>query len=125
MDIPTRRAQVEKGEATIADIKSAPTKISFEVDAQTASVIKVNIYDFPGWVVKVNNKQVPKSSNNKLKLITFNLDNGVSKVDIEFKNTPIRKASNIITLLSIIILFFILLKYLIYKKKVNLKRTQL
>ncbi len=124
-DIPVRRAQVEQGEATIGNIQSTPTKISFEVNAQTSSIIRVNIFDFPGWVVKVNNQQVPISSDNKLKLITFNLKNGVSQVDIEFKNTLLRSLANLISEISIIGLIIIFLWYLILIKKVNLKRTNI
>ncbi len=124
-DKSVRRAQVEQGEATIDNIQSTPTKISFEVNAQTSSIIKVNVFDFPGWVVKVNNQQVPISSDNKLKLITFNLKNGVSQVDIEFKNTLLRSLADLISAISIIGLIIIFLWYLILIKKGNLKRTNI
>lgn len=122
-EVPVNVIEIEYGTATINNLQKTPNEISFNANAQTPVKIKANVFNFPGWIAKANDQQIPISSNNKLQLITFQIDKGTSKIDIEFKNTPIRSVANKITLTSIIILLVILLKYLIIKKRVNLKRS--
>lgn len=122
-DITQNKVKVEEGNATIEDLKSSPTNVSFSIDAQTSVQIKVNIFDFPGWTVKVNDKQVDFSSDNKLKLITFGVDAGKSRVLVEFKNTPVRLMSNLISASAIATLATQVIVYLIFQKRVTLKRA--
>ena len=74
------------------------------------SIIKLPLYDFPNWQVLANGKPVEINHQNELGLISFRLEAGSYQVEVRLKNTPIRTAGNLISLLAWLSLIFYLLK---------------
>ncbi len=84
------------------------------------ATVRVPLFDFPGMEVLIDQRKVVhwhddcRGEEYCLGLITFNLPVGTHKIEINLKDTPIRKTGNIITLISILsllTLFFLNKKY--------------
>ena len=71
----------------------------FEVDVKGESVIKLPLYDFPGWQVLANGKLVEINHQNDLGLIAFRLGAG-SYQEARLGNTPIRNIGNYFSLFA-------------------------
>ena len=84
-------------------------KISFKVNAKgNNKEALVKRFYFPGWQAEVNGK--PKEIlTNKNGFIVIKLYEGENGVDVSLKNTPLRRWSNIISLISLGILGFLIL----------------
>jgi len=109
-EIPQNKIEILKGKAIISNLKIQPHKIDFILKADSFLQVQANVDNFPGWQVKVNGRNVDIDDNNKLKLITFNVDKGESNINIEFNNTPIRTYANTISISSVIILLVFIFK---------------
>lgn len=107
--IPTQKIEIENDQAQIQMIKESPSNINFTISAASPTIIKVNIFNFPGWNLKVDNASVPIDDNNKFKLITSTIPEGKHSVRIEFTNTPIINIANALSLVTIfaLIIFYI------------------
>lgn len=71
------------------------------VSSSEASV-RLPLYDFPGWKVWVDKEEVPINHENELGLITFLIPEGRHEVSVKLTDTPIRKAGNFISLISLV-----------------------
>lgn len=108
--IPTQPLEPIIGNPQISLQKITPTQTHLQLYSPTASKIKANIFNFPGWYLQIDGKQAPIDDNNPLKLITFNVPKGRHSVKIEFGNTPVRLLGNYISLLGIAYLIVIAIK---------------
>lgn len=91
----------ETGEITVSNWQRNSRLLRFSVNAYSDSVIEAPVAYFPGWEVRANNQVVPQSPPSKMGLVRFKLPAGDYNIEIEFKDTPIRIAGNIISLLSL------------------------
>ena len=101
--ISQQKIEIIEGEASIDNLKSKPTKISFIINAQKETKFKANIFNFPGWHLTIDNRQVPIDDSNRLKLITASIPPGMHLVEIELKNTRTRNIANSISLFSVLV----------------------
>lgn len=115
---PNLKVDIIKGEAAISNVNYNSQKINFTVNCQTDSTkIIVNKFYFPGVEVKIDNlkKELGKGydiSNSqsltldkdvdKSGLIMMNVEKGSHAIAVNYKETPIRFAANIISALSIL-----------------------
>lgn len=82
------------------------------VKSSTAD-IRLPLFDFPGWQVKVDGRVAQINHNNFLGLITFTVSGGEHTVDVRLKNTLPRTVGNIVTLTGILLIVGML--YSLYK----------
>lgn len=68
------------------------------------------LFDFPVWIAKVNNQKSVITHDNELGLITLDLPNGINEIDLKLVGTPLRKISNILTLFSLILIPFYIVR---------------
>ena len=108
-DIPQAKIEITNGLAQINYLIDKPHVVEFEANVQKEIRIKANIFNFPGWQAKVDNQTVQIDDNNRLKLITFAVPQGIHSIQIEFKNTITRTVSNFISLLSVLTVIFLVL----------------
>lgn len=101
---------VIEGNVGITDYVKKSNKITFNARSTSTSTILLNQFDFPGWVVKVNNKKIDHHHQNELGLITFDLPQGTNSVKVILKDTPVRCLGNIITLVSLSLIFWVFCK---------------
>jgi len=83
----------------------------FELNVKGESIIKLPLYDFPGWQVLVNGQPVEINHENDLGLISFHLGAGSYQVEAKLKNTPIRQLSNLISLISWVAMVWFVVKF--------------
>lgn len=101
VDIKKDLVEVISGKTQIQKISYTPSKIEFLANTQEESKLQANIFNFPGWKVTLNGNPVSINDENRLKLITFDVPQGESKVKIEFIDTPLRQAANLLSLFSL------------------------
>lgn len=98
---------VISGAAEVADFKNYSNSFTFAVRVTKGANIELPIFDFPNWIVRVNDKKFVHSHENFLGRIRLDLPEGNYKIEGFFKNTPIRTISNTITLFCVLALFFL------------------
>ncbi|MEK9207338.1 MAG: glycosyltransferase family 39 protein [Patescibacteria group bacterium] len=98
-------------------VEDKPQLKILHVTALEKGKLQINTFSFPGWKVFINNKEIRYNDNNKLRLITINVDKGVSVVEARFTDTFIRKLGNAFSVVGIILLFLLLP---IYQRKIKL-----
>lgn len=103
-----RKDQIEiiDGKAIILKKSLSSTKHEYLIDAKKSSTIKDNTFYYPGWALRINNKEAPIDYISKKHpgIITFRVNTGIQKVDLKFENTPIRTISLWISILTSIAL---------------------
>lgn len=115
----SQKIEVEKGRAQLYNLMYNSSSIKFRVIASTPSTIKVNTIYYPGWKFYINNKEIPVDYKNPEGLMKLDVAAGSVDVIGLFRETNIRLWSNIITLISIVICFALLIFSLV--KWVRLK----
>ena len=87
---------------------------------QNKTRIRENTLYFPGWNVYVNGEPVDIEFQDQKNrgLITFFVDKGENFVNIEFKDTKLRKFSSIFSIIS---LFLVIIFAIFYKRIVKWK----
>ncbi len=104
------RVSVLTGHESIQNLSANGNKAAFSLYSPEKSLIQFNTIYFPGWTVKVNGKEVPVSYNNNNGLIRFFVNPGNSNVNIFFSETPLRMFSDLLSLLSLVVLFALIIK---------------
>jgi len=95
----------------------------FLVNSSSDMLLRANIYYYPGWTVLVDNKeqQVSTVLSHKKGLIHFRTDSGLHKVEIEYRDTPVRFYSRVVSIstLAVVVIYLlsIYIKHLIYGYK--------
>lgn len=80
------------------------------------AVIRLPIFDFPGMRVRVDGDSVPHVNNDCrgqefcLGLVTFNLPMGEHEIEVELEDTPVRRVGNYLSLVSLLVIGWILVK---------------
>lgn len=98
------------GGAKITNFVNESNRFSFNATASSYSVIDVPVFDFPNWTTFINGTLSSHSDSFPTGRIEIKLAKGEHKINGEFKNTPIRTASNLLSLVSFLV-FVLLLKY--------------
>ena len=99
-DIPKEKITILQGEAQINTVREQPHKVEIQVDSAAGVNLQANLFNFPGWQVKIDDEQVKVEDDNRLKLINFKVPSGIHNVEIEFGNTNVRLFANLFSLLS-------------------------
>lgn len=111
---PLERAQsrpiIIEGEASVGEITNFSNRWEFKADIKAESKIQVPVFNFPNWQVFANGKKLTLNKDD-IGRINLTINPGNYKVEGKFADTPIRQASNLISLISLLIIF-----YLIYGK---------
>jgi uncharacterized membrane protein len=117
---PSARREVLTGEAKIKEISRNSTKHIYEANviSSNARIVENTLY-FPGWNVYVNNIKTNIEFQDPLNrgLMTFYLREGVNRVEVKFEDTGIRKGSNIVTIISFILLLLLAFVFTSKEKK--------
>ncbi len=96
-----------KGSGGILSYKSGTDWLSFTVNSSNqSSQITVPLYDYPGTKVKLNSSVVDHQTDTELGLVSFTVPSGLSDVEIKVVRTPTRLFSDLLTVVSIILLIY-------------------
>ncbi len=99
---------IVSGKADVKNFTIKSNSFKFEADVKDSSQIQVPIFDFPNWQIYVDGKSYTHDKDNLLKRIQLNLNPGNHQVEGKFGNTLIRTISNFVTLISFLILIFLI-----------------
>lgn len=107
-ELATNPAEV-KGKGKINSHILTPTKKTFSLDSDQPTEVVFNTAYFPGWKVYANGKSVETFE--KEGLVTAQFLGSEKNMSLEFKDTPIRLVSKIISAAAFIFVALILCKY--------------
>lgn len=115
---PAKRIEIIRGEATILSATRKSTVHQFEISAETESTILDRTYFFPGWKVLVDGTEVPIQFQDPAYagMITFQIPEGKHHVVVQFEQSRIEQASNILSLSTLIGLLVLRFGYQWFKK---------
>ncbi len=85
-----------------------PTHWQAKVEAKQATKIIFHSYYFPGWFAKLDGKNTEISAAKPYGQIELQLSKGEHEVEFFWKETPLRKVSDLISLLSLILVIIVL-----------------
>ena len=106
---PLAPIEILKGNATIRELRRTGTYHEYLIHSKGKTLIRENTFYFPGWKVLLNGKEIEIEYKNKSipGVITFNVPDGVHRVEVLFKNTPIRNVADGISLVTSIVCFLL------------------
>lgn len=115
---PESPIEIISGDAKISNIVRRSVRHLFTVDAKTDAKILDNTVYFPGWQVRVDRKKVPIEFQdiNHRGLITFSVTRGVHKIEVVFRETPVRLIADLLSLFAIIVVILII----IFRKRLQI-----
>ena len=109
----TQPIEILNGNATITHIERRTTKHIYEITVKEPTTFRENTFYFPGWVLLVNNNPHPFTYKEHEGIINFSLPEGTHKVSLIFTNTNIVSFAQTVSLLTLIIMFFVSGYYLL------------
>jgi hypothetical protein len=80
------------------------SNLAVQVDNLVGTLVSINKYNFPGWIVKVDGGNVALSSGNPFGQISFELPAGRHTIQAEFKETPLKLLLDFVSLISLLLL---------------------
>jgi len=109
--IPKYHLQILRGNGKVKEILRSQTDHSYVLLAESPLTLVENTLYFPGWTVKVDNKETQINYLNKKYLgkIIFNVPPGIHYVDVKYDDIPEYKFSKFIAVIGYLIIFLILL----------------
>ena len=102
-----KKVEIVEGKGDIHNIFVNSKKITFDLDVQSKSVIRINTTYYPGWNVAVDGIVAPITYNNKYGVMDVVVSPGTHQVKATFGETPLRMFSNYISLVSLFVLVFL------------------
>ena len=98
-DLP--QAEVISGSADITVNWAAPHQLLLTVQSQTAVVVQLNTIYFPGWTLTVDNQPQDIKSSLSEGVPRIKLEPGNHLVTLVYRQTPMMRLGNIISLISV------------------------
>lgn len=98
-DVP--QAEVVSGSADITINRSAPDQLLLTVQVQADAVVQLNTIYFPGWTLTVDNQPQNIKSSLSEGVPRVTLEPGNHLVTLVYRQTPMMRLGNIISLISV------------------------
>ncbi|MFV1917758.1 MAG: hypothetical protein ACC618_04750, partial [Patescibacteria group bacterium] len=95
--------EIMDGKGTILDSEQGTYWAKFRINLESEeAVVRINIFDFPGWRIFLDNREIEKFVPDEeiLGRMWISLPAGEHLVYAQLFNTPVRTASNLISLVS-------------------------
>ena len=102
------------GEAEVSNFTTRSNSAKFDLSVSKEATLEVPITYFPGWTVRLNGAKVNLDDPGELGLIRFPAAPGEYDVDVRLENTPLRTVGNLISFISLLIVFYFLF---LFKRK--------
>ena len=96
--------------------------ISFEVSSDKPVTAWINTIYYPGWQAKVNGIQTEILFNNPKGIMEVRLPKGESRIELTFTETPLRLASDLISVFAFVVLLFWTRKNLLNNRLIRRKK---
>jgi hypothetical protein len=108
--------EVLDGKASFSDYQKGSNFQIGNIKVENEATIRLPLFDFPGMRVKINDRTVEHGHNDCrgeefcLGLISFKLSPGNYKMEAKLTDTPVRMIGNCLTLISIMVVFWVIIK---------------
>ncbi len=99
---------IRKGQAKTDFFEKRSNSWKLGIDVKSTSEVEIPVIDFPNWKVFENGKEIKHSNDNFVKRISVNLSPGKHLLLGKLTDTPIRTISNVISLLSLLVVFYLI-----------------
>src|SRR3989338_808405 len=96
--------------ALISDLVYNSKTVKFNLLSRQPGRLIINTIYFPGWQATLNGKNTAIIYNNPQGLISLDYPSGASRIEAFFKETPLRKTADVISLLALIYIIFSIMK---------------
>ena len=96
--------------ALISDLVYNSKTVKFNLLSRQPGRLIINTIYFPGWQATLNGKNTAIIYNNPQGLISLDYPSGASRIEAFFKETPLRKTADVISLLALIYIIFSIIK---------------
>jgi hypothetical protein len=109
MEKPAKKhVEIISGQASIVETERKTTQHIYKINAITKAQLRENTLYFPGWNVSVDGKNTPVEFQDAHSrgIMTFWVARGIHTISVNFTETKIRLAADIISLTSIFLLTF-------------------
>lgn len=103
------KVKVIQGEGGIQNVSANSKNISFNFVSNSPAVVSVSTIYYPGWKAYANGKEKAIFFDNRNGLIELKLEGRNQKVELNFGETTMRLLADIVSILSLILLFTITL----------------
>ena len=101
-------------------LKDKPNKKEISVEVEKGGIMQINTFAYPQWKVYVDGQKTSIQSNNKLKLIRFEIPKGRHDILLRFEETTIEKVSNFLSIAGIALILFY---GLVYRDPTSVRRS--
>ena len=97
-----KKIEIVSGSGKIEVLKQKSNLLEFKYNG-APSTIRVNTVYFPGWKIYINNMRQNLSVDSN-GLMNIDTANGTFSISLKFTETPLRKISNFVSIISLIII---------------------
>jgi hypothetical protein len=98
-DLWRPKVEVQRGRARVEEIDSCSSRVAFRVAADATARLRVNVYRFPGWTVRVDGVDTPLLEEpRERRVLFFDVPPGEHRVEVTFGSTPPRRLGDGLTL---------------------------
>ena len=105
------KVEIVEGSGQIKNLSyNDSKKISFDIEAATASRIRINTIYYPGWKAYVDGNESKIDYSNDAGVVDVDVGKGSSRVEFVFTETPLRFFADVLSLSSLVILISFALK---------------
>ncbi len=98
---------IREGKAEIKNFEKSSNSWKLDLDVISPAKVEIPVMDFPDWKVYEAGKEIQHANDNYVKRISLSLQPGMHLISGRLTNTPIRTASNTISFLSLITIFYL------------------
>jgi len=104
------KVEIINGKGILENISFNSKQVKFSVDALSQSIIRINTIYYPGWSASVDGIKVPISYANEKGVMDISVVSGKHAVQVNFRETQLRLISDIVSLSSLSVLLFFIVK---------------
>jgi hypothetical protein len=104
------KVEITNGAGSIENIFFNSKQVNFSIDASDKTNIRVNTIYYPGWKVYVDKVNATISYKNEQGVMNINVPFGHHVVQAKFEETPLRLTGDILSLMSILMVAFLVVK---------------
>lgn len=100
---------IRSGDADIKSFEKRSNSWSLDLNVKSMAKLEIPVIDFPVWKVYENGKEIKHTNDNYVKRISISVPVGTHLILGKLTNTPIRIISNIISFLSLLAIFYLII----------------
>jgi len=111
-----KKAEIIKGNGSISNVYYNSKEIKLSVNVLSQNTVRINTIFYPGWKAYIDGKETEIKYNNESGVMEIAIKNG-EHVKFVFSETPLRLFSDVVSILSFIVLIALMkFKYGNFKK---------